>query len=158
MKEIQLTQGYVAIVDDDDYEWASKIKWQATGSGNYATRFEWNPITRKLESYKMHRKIMNCPSDMQVDHINHNTLDNRKENLRIVTSNRNNQNRNKGAGCTSKYKGVYWHKNNKKWQAHLKFNKKELYLGNFDSEEEAALAYDRKARELFGEYACTNFQ
>ena len=94
----------------------------------------------------------------QIDHINRNPSDNRIENLRECTQSQNCMNsRKKRKGFSSKYKGVCWYKPSKKWQAVIQLNKKQIYLGRFDTKIEAAKVYDEKAIELFGEFAKLNF-
>ena len=105
----------------------------------------------------MHRFIMDAPKNCCVDHINHNTLDNRKSNLRIVTHKQNLYNYTKTAKKTSSiYKGVYLHKQSKKWCAQIKVNGNHLSLGLYDSEIKAAVAYNMAARYYFGKYAKLN--
>ena len=102
-----------------------------------------------------------CSSDLKdlfVDHIDHNGLNNQKYNLRIATHSQNCQNRRPCKNSSSKYRGVCWHKKNKKWTAHIKIDKKTIYLGIFESEEDAAMAYDAKAKELHGEWTYLNFR
>jgi len=155
MREIPLTKGTATIVDDCDYEELAKHKWY--NCVGYASRRQG---TRKAHTdYFMHREIMNPPIGMIVDHINGDRLDNRRENLRVCTHQQNHQNSiKKNTNSTSQYKGVSWYTHANKWRANITVAYKTIYIGVFYSEEEAALAYDRKARELFGEYACTNFQ
>lgn len=156
MKEIQLTQGKVAIVDDEDFERLSSFKWyfqkakdagrarrRISGSGNRATF--------------MHREIMNAPPHLQVDHINGNSLDNRKQNLRLCTNSQNTMNARPRLSVGRKYKGITWHKPSRKWRALITHNKKQIYLGQYDKPEDAAKAYDRAAPIYFGAYARTNF-
>jgi hypothetical protein len=160
MKEIKLTKGYVAIIDDDDYESVSQWKWCASENHKkvYALHYFNNSETGKKEMISMHRFIMGVPGNgLIVDHKNHDTLDNRKENLRICNRHENawNQKIEK-----SKYKGVsfcYWNKV-KPFSAHIAINSKLMHLGYFETQEEAARAYDKKAIELFGEFACLNFK
>jgi len=106
----------------------------------------------------MHREVLKVPDNMLVDHINHKGLDNRKANLREATHSENRYNRAKPSNpAQSKYKGVYWRKRNRKWQAQINFNKKRIYLGTFSDEIEAAKAYDRAARKYHGQFAYLNF-
>lgn len=168
MKEIPLTQGKVALVDDEDYERVSRYKWFALKSGKrfYAARAE---ILRTRKEVKktglprqkfilMHRFIMNPPDGMDVDHQNHDTVDNQKENLRICTRGQNNMNQLPERGGGSQFKGVTWDKRRWKWAAQLKYNGKHVFGGYFNDESKAARAYDVKAKELFGEYAKINFE
>ena len=155
MKRIPLTQGKFALVDEEDYEWLNQWKWHY--NNGYATRNQWDPITKKQIKILMHRLIMKSSEDMQVDHANHNTLDNRKCNLRICTKFQNMQNSKLQKNRSSKYKGVCWHKDNKKWKAYITYEGKRIHLGYYDIEEEAARVYDKKAIELFGKFAYLNF-
>lgn len=93
----------------------------------------------------------------QVDHINHNGLDNTKKNLRVVTNQQNQMNKRKRKNTSSKYKGVTWHKQHKKWYAQIVFNGKHFYLGLFNNQKHAAILYDKKAKELFKHHARLNF-
>ncbi len=162
MKKIPLTQGKVAIVDDEDYEELSQFKWfaQKEPCTYYAARRIYlgngakNP---KQKTIRMHRLLMNAKKKQEVDHINGNGLDNRKSDLRLCTHSENARNRRLRLGGSSLYKGVYWHKSRKKWQSQIVFNYQIKYLGRYDNEIEAAKAYDYAAKELFGEFALTNF-
>lgn len=152
---IPLTQGKFAIADADDYEDLNKYKWCVLKSHNnkfYAVRRKNN------KTIIMHRQIMNAPAGLVVDHIDGNSLNNRKSNLRICTQAQNIHNSRPRRNRSSKYKGVFWDKVNKKWSASIRKGDKRIYLGGFDDEIEAALAYDRKAEELFGEFAYLNFK
>jgi hypothetical protein len=151
VKEIPLTQGKVALVDDEDFERVNRFKWCATKSkySHYARR--------TLKSISMHRMIISAPSGFDVDHINGNGLDNRRENLRICTRSQNQWNMNNVRKGSSNYKGVSWNKCALKWAAIIQKNYKTYFLGYFESEIEAAENYDAKARELFGPFAKTNF-
>ena len=156
-KKIPLTQGMFALVDDEDFKELSKHKWHIRKKKYtfYArARIEIDG-NRKL--VYMHRIIMDAPKDRQIDHKNGDGLDNQRSNLRFCTNGQNQHNRRKGKG-TSKYKGVHWLKDNKRWRASIGFNKKLINLGCYDNETDAAKAYDRKALELFGEFARTNFK
>jgi len=157
-KEIHLTQGKVAIVDDDDYEWLSVWKWHYTNVG-YAARDRSRTAPGGRKKIFMHREIMNAPDGFEVDHVEPEMrLDNRRQNLRNCTHAQNMKNRKKSSRNTSGYTGVYWNKGAKKWQAYIRADGKTLYLGLFENAEEAARVRDAKARELRGEFARMNFK
>jgi len=105
----------------------------------------------------MHRAIMNPPDGTVVDHINRNSLNNRRCNLRICTQKENLRNGRPSRRSTSRFKGVYFDKQTRKWIAKIGYNGKTIHLGSFEDEVEAAKAYDRKAYELFGDFAYLNF-
>lgn len=153
IKLILLTQGKFAIVDVEDYDWLSQYRWCACKSGNtfYAARSKGHILIR------MHREIMCAPKGLCCDHKNHNGLDNRKSNLRLCTIAQNTHNQRPRPNGTSKYKGVSLHKNNNKWAARIAFKRKRMHIGIFDNQLDAAIAYDRRAVELFGQFACLNF-
>lgn len=138
---IELTQGQVAKVDDEDYEEINNHIWYAWWSEDtksfYAVRNEGKRGSRT--SIKMAREIMNAPPNLLVDHINGDTLDNRKENLRIVTRRQNAQNIHKRK--SSKYPGVHWDAVNAKWCAKLKVGDKHIWLGRHSIESDAYNAY-----------------
>lgn len=148
-KPITITRGQVALVDDEDYVWLSQWKWQAIPgkSGTmYAKRRGNVRKGDKAQTVLMHRVILNSPLGFDVDHINGNGLDNRRSNLRVVTTSQNLANRRRFKNNRSGYKGVV--KNGDKWA--MKFSLE------FDTPEEAAEAYDRVARLFFGASARTN--
>jgi len=158
VKEIPLTQGKVALVDDEDYERLNQWKWSAARYEDiwYAARTECKK--GKQIHYSMHREIMHTPKGMMTDHNNHNGLDNQRYNLRTCTNTENNRNQQKQRkACSSCFKGVYLHTINKNWVARIKINRITSHIGCFPSEIQAALAYDEKAKELFGAFAHTNF-
>ena len=155
MKEIPLSQGKFALVDDEDFERLNKFKWYAhkIRHGYYANRGKTITINgkRKRKMFYMHRVILDVPKGFVVDHKNGDPLDNRKSNLRIVTHRQNCQNK-IHVTKSSKYPGVY--RNNygqNKWDAAITINKKIRFLGTFNEEREAAKAYERACRELVGE-------
>lgn len=146
------------VIDDEDFELVNGRSW-----GLHSTRFTeitaWVKERQKVLS--VHRLVMNDPSTedkLEIDHANRDVHDNRKKNLRLATHSQNNANKVKYLhDASSKYKGVTWHKANGYWQAQLKTRGINYYLGKFETEVEAALAYDRKAKEVHGEFARTNF-
>jgi len=151
---IPLTQGKFAIVDVDDYDKLAKYKWHCRKAKNlfYAFRSEGRKIVA------MHRQIMNAPKGLVVDHIDSNGLNNRKSNLRLCTQAQNLHNkRPQHSKMYSKYKGVTWVKGCNKWRANICNSGKSIQLGYFIEETVAAVAYDQKAEQLFGEFAYLNF-
>ena len=154
IRYIPLTRGLHAIVDADDYEWLSQYKWYA-GRPNCACRVDARRNTKGGGIMLMHRQIMQAPKGMVVDHINGNSLDNRRCNLRICTQMENTQNSRRHTGAKSRFKGVY--PTGDKWYARIKYKGQMYHLGTFDGEVEAAKVRDRKAIELAGEFAWLNF-
>lgn len=162
MRYIPLTQGQIAIVDDEDYEELSQFKWYAQKRGQtyLAARTYYENGKKKFEY--MHRRIVRAPDGLVVDHINGNGLDNRRSNLRICTRAENNRNihrhlSRKRAKVVSRFKGVYWDERSKKWTAQIRVNRRQIWLGMFEDEIQAALAYDAAAFCYFGEFARPNF-
>lgn len=158
MKIIPLSQGKVALVDDEDFEYLNQWKWYAHKSGNrwYAVRNGYRGSSKRV-FIRMHRIIMNPCLTMEVDHIDHNGLNNQRRNLRIVTRYQNGQNSRSGMGRgLSKYKGVSWYVKTNKWRVRTFVKGRYFHIGYFVSEVEAAKAYDVAALKYFGEYACTN--
>jgi len=157
-KQIQLTQGKYALVDNSDYEDLSKYKWYAykCGKNYYAARSVRIKGTKKKQTIIMHSLIAKTPDGMVTDHINGNGLDNRRENLRICSHRENICNCKPRSGF-SRFKGVSWNVLLKKWRARICYKGKKISLGCYQKEEEAARAYDLKASEWFGEYAKLNF-
>lgn len=149
MKEIPLTQGKVAIVDDEDFDRINLYKWRYCKG---AAQSQTERPNRKV--LLMHRMILNAPDGVEVDHINGDALDNRKSNLRLASHKQNLANQKMKASNTSGFKGVTWHSKNKRWIAQIQGGH---YLGSYATAEDAARAYDKKAKELFGEFARLNF-
>jgi len=157
-KAIQLSRGKVALVDDADFEWLNIWKWTYQDAGKYIGYASRNVYQdgKYIEHIYMHRIILNPPSGMETDHINGNGLDNRRCNLRICTTSQNLANSRKRKGTTSQYKGVSWSQKNQCWIAAITVHGQHEYLGCFDSEEEAAIAYNYAARKLYDDYALLN--
>lgn len=155
---IQLTRGYYAIVDAEDHDLLSQHKWSTLRSGSgplYAAR----KITQdgKRKAVLMHRVIARAPQGAKVDHINGNSLDNRKANLRIATDQQNQRGyKTPRKGKTSKFRGVHLRKKSGRWIAQISVDKKVIHIGCFETEEEAALAYNAHAKQHFGEFAHLN--
>lgn len=152
MKLIKLCTGRTAKVDNEDYKRLSKYHWHETGSYPY----RWVGGRKVF----LHREVLNLGrikgEGIYIDHINNDTLDCRKENLREATHQQNQFNSGPRRGSTSKFKGVSWYKRTRRWRAQIKLNQKTLTIGYFKCAEEAAKAYNEKAKELFGEFAYLN--
>lgn len=158
-KKIEVT------IDQEDCSWFDQYTW--TASENGCGTVYVHRRTRKREGGKprkvyLHRALTRAGSGQIVDHINRNSLDNRKANLRIASSAVNNINRGKnktwrGKATSSKYKGVSWDNKRKKWHSYIWRDYKKMPLGYFIEERDAARAYDTIAYELHGEYAYLNF-
>lgn len=161
MKEIPLTQGKIALVDDQDYDELMKYKWCADKVREkwYATRGVWDPMTKTTRKVRMHQVIMKDAYNehrQYTDHINTDTLDNRRCNLRVCTNSENMRNCRK-KNNTSGYHGVSWDKSKKKWVAQIGFQWLHIFIGRYNDIKEAGRAVDKKAKELYGEYALLNF-
>ncbi len=151
-------------VDDEDFDFLNQWKWNSQ-VGKYTTYvgrvfrvpYENYPRLSKVSLVAMHREVMKCPKHKMVDHIDHNGLNNQKSNLRICTRAQNRQNSRKVTKThSSKYKGVCWAKSKNNWRAQIVIPKRIQYLGYFSDEKEAALAYNKAAKQFFGKFACIN--
>lgn len=151
MKEIKLTKGQVALVDDEDFEYLNQWKWRAS----------WNKSTNSFRAVRMagafprktiymHRLIMKTPAGIECDHVYHNTLDNRKSELRNVTHSQNIINQDARKNNKLKIKGVYTH--HKKFRAVITKNGRQILLGTFNTPEEAREVYEKAAIEIYGVY------
>ncbi len=164
MKTIPLTQGKVALVDDEDYDWLTQWKWrvwkQHSTGDYYACRTERSAVDSVFSPrvVMMHRMILGLQfgDKLHGDHKNHDTLDNRRENLRIATSSQNQGNSRKHKPKSSTFKGVHWSKKYGKWTATISIDGKQTFLGYRDTPEEAAALYNEAALEAFGEFANPN--
>jgi hypothetical protein len=157
MKEIQLTQGKVAIVDGDDFEYLNQFKWYVNNMNGkfYAVRSFM--LTKSKQSIVlMHRDIMKPKKGFVIDHVNGITLDNRKINLRICTHGENLRNQKLSIANKSGYKGVYFHKDRNKWCALIQVYNVKYHLGCFIDPVDAARAYNEAALKYHGEFAHLN--
>jgi hypothetical protein len=149
MVRIPLQRGLFTTIDDEDVE-LSKYRWYTwkSKSGRLYVRRDVY-INGDHFTFSLHRIIADALPKILVDHEDGDTLNNRRYNLRIVTNQQNCVNRySKLARSTSKYRGVYWNKNNNKWHSQIRYNYKLIHIGYFSSEMEAAQAYDKKGMEL----------
>jgi hypothetical protein len=150
MKEIPLTQGKVALVDDEDYEDLNRYKWcllpAKYGHTEYAVRYK---------NISMHQQIMGF-TGKDYDHRDRDGLNNQRFNIRECTNSQNQMNTGKRPECSSKYKGVHWNAKRKRWMVSITKDRKNLRLGEFQNEDVAGYVYNQKAKELFGEFALLN--
>jgi hypothetical protein len=157
MKEIKLTKGMVALVDDEDYEYLNLRKWHADKIGNtyYAS---CSIIGSNGWKYRMHRMVMNVDdSTIIIDHIDQNGLNNQKSNLRIATHSQNLINKPKKKNTLSSYFGVTYDKTKQRWVGRICINGKKKSTKRFKDEVDAAIAYDILSRQFHGEFAKINF-
>ena len=156
MKEIPLSKGKVALVDDEDYEWLSQWKWScfSDSHANYAVRNDYS--SEKIKHLRMHRVITDAPKGMDVAHLDGDGLNNQRSNLRVCTHAQNIQNAKMRSHNKSGYRGVSWYKTRNKWRACIAVNKKFIHLGFFDDKEEAARVYQEAAVKYHGEFRRTD--
>jgi hypothetical protein len=154
---IPLTKGQHAIVDEADWERLSAFKWYVVNGRRgafygrrYVERLNGRPVTKAL-----HHEVLGLSPRQTVDHVNGDTLDNRRANLRVCSPGENARNRRGSRNSLSGFKGVSRARG--RWQARIEYEGKARHLGVFDTPEEGARAYDQAARELFGEFARLNF-
>jgi hypothetical protein len=158
-RRIYLSEGKWTIVEPRDFYWLNNFRCCAKGDGQciYAVRFVIE-ADKRAKIVTMHREMMNAPPGILVDHRNNDGLDNRRDNLRLATSSQNNINcrRNKSKS-SSRFVGVTFDKRKKQWRVRISVNRKRIFLGYFDSEIDAAKAYDEAAKKYYGEFARLNF-
>lgn len=161
MKKIKLTQGKVALVDDEDFERVNQYKWYADHNKKrnvYVAKrsYKSNGVPKTMLLHQFIMGTIERGHDFSIDHINHDTLNNQKSNLRICNSSQNLMNQKMRKNNSSGYKGVSFQKKANKFKASIELNSKSVHIGLFNSPIEAALAYNKKALELFGEFAFLN--
>lgn len=142
MIEIPLTRGAVALVDDEDADMILQYNWILLHGVGHSTKYA---VRSGCAGFMMHRFLMSPPPGMVVDHIDHNGLNNQRANLRVVTYSQNTHHRRNPA------KGYTWEGARRKWKAAIVVDGKSIYLGRFDTEQEAASAYERIRSEIFGD-------
>lgn len=155
MKLLHVAGGQFVKVDDDVFEWAQLRSWSFTKDG-YAKA--WFPERQK--HVYLHQEIMadnRFTKRTWIDHKNGDKTDYTRENLRHCTNSQNQMNAKKQAGTSSIYKGVSWNKKRQAWKALIRKDGVDYFIGYFDNERHAALAYDVNALLLFGEFARPNF-
>ena len=166
---ITLNNGECAVVDDADFEvvhevgFASGLIWRGTiadttwaAKPRSHTTYAISRLGGTLE-LRLHRVVMNATADQMIDHINGNGLDCRRANLRIASAGENSANRKKSKNqSTSRYKGVALQKATRKWSAHIRIDGIKKHLGTYETEAEAAIAYNIAATQAFGEFAKLN--
>lgn len=163
-KIIPLTKGQNTLVDTADYDWLNQWYWHAhwnrTTQSFYVARGDYSSGAEK--TIPMASFILNCKKGEVADHINHNTLDNRRSNLRKASYAQNNSHRRKWSLNTSGYRGVSWRvgrkKDSGKWRAFISYQGKRIWLGEFDSIKEAVRVRDEAAKKLHGEFAVLNLK
>jgi len=153
MREIKLTQGKVALVDDEDYERLNRYRWCAFRNLNtyYASRSISGSAT-----ISMHRQILSVSPGKEIDHKDGNGLNNQKDNLRSCTHSQNCANQRSQVNVSSKFKGVFWETGRRKWNASIGVAGQRMHLGRFKTEKAAALVYNVAAINHFGEFARLN--
>lgn len=164
IREVVLTQGFVAIIDEADWPLVSQFKWHAAKSsyGDYyyaaacIARSRAEAIGCK-KHFKLHQLLMGFPG-LLIDHRDGNRMNNRRSNLRVATIAQNSRNSSKPrVPCSSRFKGVSWHRKHQVWQVFIQVNRKNKFLGHFKDEEEAGRVYDIAARFHYGQFARLNF-
>lgn len=157
MKYIELTQNKKAMVDDADYEWLNSFKWyfhphRQTGYAEHTMK-----VDGKKTNVKMHHMIIGKPpKGFVTDHQDNNGVNNQRHNLRFCTDAENKRNRGKTRKNSSGIKGVYWQKQISRWYSRIMVDNEDIYLGTFDTPEQASEAYNKAALKYHGKYARLN--
>ena len=156
--EVPLSKGKTTLIDRDDFERVTKHKWYLGSMGKgYAAHSVWQP-GGKTKAIYLHRFILDAPPGMEVDHINGDPLDNTRKNLRLCTHKQNTYNQRVQTRVkASRFRGVRSSRG-KRWIAQIRVDGKQMYLGIFECEEDAARVYDEAAKKYFGEFAYLNLK
>ena len=154
MKKLELSQGYFALVDDEDYELLSKHRWYYNNCGYAMRRAKKNELVNWPSGrVALHRSLFEgIGKSDEVDHVNGDRLDNRKSNLRLCVRSQNNMNQCLRKDNTSGHKGVYWRSDSNKWRASISAFGKRLHLGSFQSKTDAIHAYAEAAKRMHGDF------
>lgn len=158
VREIPLTKGYMALVDDEDFDIVNAFKWRAIEcprSDGTVRVYAMGTVQRK--AVYLHRFILNAPKGFDVDHEDRNGLNCRRSNMRLATRSQNMANQGLMANNATGFKGVRFHSRDQRYEASIGCRSKRMFLGYHDDPVSAALAYDSAARRLFGPFASTNF-
>ena len=158
MKEIELSQGKIALVDDGDYDNLIGYSWFARRPPSSKTYYAYSSVKigKRVKTLLMHRIILDAPRGVQVDHRDRNGLNNRRQNIRLCTPSENSCNVGLKENNTSGYKGVSWHKPTKKWGVKIRVCGKRIHLGHFTNKHRAAKIYNEAALKYHGKFACQN--
>jgi hypothetical protein len=158
MKQIKLTQGKFALVDDEDYKELTKHKWYAhRNKSTFYPRRSLPYVDGIQQKQYLHVFLLGSSPNKEIDHRDGNGLNNQRNNLRMCTQSQNSMNRH-GSHGKCKFKGVSWYEGPKRWRSQIAVGGKREYLGIFFCAVKAAKAYDKAAKEYFGEFANLNFE
>ncbi len=153
MKKIFLTDGKITLVNEEDFLFLVGYNWRLSATGYVVCSNGYVDNLNNKYLHKIIAKRMNLDLSNEIDHIDRDRLNNQRNNLRPATSSQNSANSKANVRNTSGYKGVHWRKERRKWQAKIQVEGERIYLGNFDTPEEASEAYNQAADYYFGEFA-----
>jgi len=152
---IPLSKGYRTVIDSKDAYLISH-RWVAIDRGGIIYAGRWVKTKGKRRALLMHRVILGAKSSQLIDHADHDGLNNRRTNLRIATRSQNAMNMIKTTGIYSQFKGVTWCRRTDKWMSQITMDNRNIFLGRFNTELGAAIAYNTAALRLFGRFARIN--